>query len=90
MYHYNLKKAWFSDSATYPLIASLAFCGAFVVGMTVNAFRNYKDVQISDHYKSSLIRDWGHEKTTTVTEALSGAGHYHTNPEGLGTAGWKK
>jgi len=90
MYHYNFKKAWFSDSSTYPLIASLTFCGAFVVGMTINAFKNYKDVQISGQYKHATVRNWGTEKTTSVTEALAGGGSYHQNPAGLGTEAWKK
>lgn len=90
MYHYNFKKAWLSDSSTYPLIASLSFCGAFVVGMSINAFKNYKDVQISEKYKHATLRNWGTEKTTSVTQALSGLGSYHRKPEGLGTDGWSK
>ena len=90
IYQYNFKKAWLSDSSTYPLIASLTFCGAVVVGFTFNAFSNYKDVQISSKYKKALIRDWGEEKTTTVTEALSGLGSFHKNPKGLGTSEWTK
>jgi hypothetical protein len=68
----------------------LTVCGAFVVGFAANAFMNYKDVQISSKYKSALIRDWGKEKTVTVTESLSGMGTFHKKPEGLGTSEWSK
>jgi hypothetical protein len=83
MYHYSIKKAWLSDTSTYPLLFALGFVGFFCVGMSANAFLTYKDVKISSSYKHKTIRDWGEEKHTTLTERWASK-DYHTKPEGLG------
>jgi hypothetical protein len=70
---------------------SLTFAGAFILGMTANAFLYYKDIKISSGPKSEIIRSWGKEKTVTFTEAMASK-DYHLQPEGLGVdhAQWVK
>lgn len=70
MYNYSVRRAWFSDPATYPIMAVWAFTGALIVGMGVNAFATYKDVKINPGHKHQTIRDWGEGHHTSVTEAL--------------------
>ena len=49
----------------------MATAGIFVVGMSANAFINYKGVRISPAHKHAVIQDWGNERTTRVTEVIT-------------------
>ena len=71
IYKYSVKDAWLSDPSVYPLIASLFGAAAFIVGMSINAFVNYKDICINPAHKHQTVRDWGHEPTRSIALILA-------------------
>jgi hypothetical protein len=74
MYKYSIKKAWFSDPSTYPLIVALCTTASLIVGFTINAFTHYKDIRINPDHKHKVIRDWGEEPTRSVVKVLARRG----------------
>jgi hypothetical protein len=71
MYQYSVKKAFFSDPSTYPLLAIMGIASFIVFGMGSNALLNYKDIKINPAYKHQVIRDWGKEPVSKVALVLS-------------------
>jgi hypothetical protein len=71
MYNYSFKKAFLSDSGTYPLMVVLGTAGFFIVGMSANALMYYKDLRITPSHKHGVIQDWGTEHTDTMTQMLA-------------------
>jgi hypothetical protein len=43
----------------------------FVVGMSANAFSNYKELRISPSHKHQVIQDWGYEKKDRIGKTLT-------------------
>jgi hypothetical protein len=70
-YQYSVKKAWFSDPATYPLMVAIGAGAVFMVGMGVNALATYKDVRINPAHKHHEVRDWGREHHDPLTAKLA-------------------
>lgn len=81
------------DSGTYPIMIVLAAACSLVVGMGLNALRNYKDVRINPANKQKVVRDWGHEKVDSVAKTVAtGPFAKPHQPLGLGVDydEWKK
>ena len=99
IYNYSFKKAFLSDSGTYPLIAVLATATFFIVGMSANGLMYYKNIRITPAHKHEVIQDWGTEHVDTVTKMLAkrpiamyAQGFKDIQREGLGInhEEWKK
>jgi len=53
---YSFRKAWFSDPATYPLIAVLGAACGLCSGFGIYFISSSKDVRISPQKRHALIR----------------------------------
>ena len=96
--NYSLKKAFFSDPSTYPLMLVLGSAATFVLGMSINGIRN-KNVHINPKYKHNIMNQETKDHRTTVTEIVgrSPIGFHRQSfkdirQEGLGVnhEGWVK
>ena len=67
----SFKKNFLSDPSTYPLMVVMSVAGCIIVGMSTNAFLNYKDLRMTPEHKHKVIQDWGQNKRTTVTSVVS-------------------
>lgn len=74
-YQYTFKKAWLSDSATYPILVIMAGAASLATGMSVYASLNYKNVKVRSEHKGAIIPTWdkAYEPNTNnrLTEAVS-------------------
>ena len=68
---YSFKQNFLSDPSTYPLIIVMGVATSFIIGMSVNAIVNYKDLRITPKYKHQLLQDWGTEHRTFVTDVIT-------------------
>ena len=77
----------------------LTAAGFFIVGMSANAFANYKDLRIRPSEKHDVIPTWNSGERTLVTEVISrnpkafhADGFRSLRHEGLGVdhEEWKK
>mmetsp|Transcript_23538 Transcript_23538/g.32872 ORF Transcript_23538/g.32872 Transcript_23538/m.32872 type:complete len:95 (-) Transcript_23538:159-443(-) len=55
----SVKKDWFSDPATYPLIAVLGAACALCTGVGFACLGFNPDVQIDPKKRNQVIRSWG-------------------------------
>jgi len=51
-------------------MAVWVFAVGLIGGFSVNAMANYKDVRVNPEHKHQVIRDWGLQRTKTITEAV--------------------
>ncbi len=93
----SFKKAFLSDPSTYPLIVIMSTAMMMIVGMSANAFMNYKELRISPAHKHDVIPTWKDEKRMMVTEVISrnpfsfmGYDMKSLRKEGLGVEDWHK
>jgi O-glycosyl hydrolase len=77
VYQYSVKQAWFSDSATYPIIATLTFASMIVVGASFHQLFYLKDVRINPNHKHETIQSWGTERVRSVTSVISEGPAFH-------------
>jgi hypothetical protein len=54
-----MKRAWFSDPATYPLIVVMGGASFLVVGVMASCLLASPDVRISPQKRNKIIRTWG-------------------------------
>jgi hypothetical protein len=71
MYQKTPRKTFFLSPSTYPLTAIIGIASFIVIGMGLNALRNYKDVKIDPSLKHQVIRDWGEEPVEKVALILA-------------------
>ena len=79
-----MKKAWFSDPSTYPIMLIMSCAMTFMVGMGCNALFNYKDVQIDPRKRTSILTTWGQEQHDGVLKTFNERVLGGVRPEGLG------
>lgn len=95
----TVKKAFFSDPSTYPLIAIMSFALILVTGMGTHALLYYKNLRIKPEHKHDVLKTWETEPRGTLTEkitrnpiAFHSKGFKNLRHEGLGVdhEQWKK
>lgn len=79
----SIKKNWFSDPSTYPLIVILGTAITFMTGAGIHALVRYKDVTIDPAKRNSKLQTWGQEDEykTTLSKVISWNAY---GKEGLG------
>ena len=70
---WDIKKDWFSDSSTYPIIVIMGCALTFMTGVAANALTRYKDVTIDPKKRNSKLQTWGEEEKyqSTLEKAIS-------------------
>ena len=53
-----LKKAWFSDPATYPLLLIIGGGFVFATGVSIACLSTNPDVQLTATKRNSVLRTW--------------------------------
>jgi hypothetical protein len=71
VYNYTFKKAFLSDSGTYPLIVVLSVASFIIVGMSANGVTSYKNFRVTPSHKHEVIQEWGTEQKDTMTKLLA-------------------
>ncbi|KAL7475504.1 hypothetical protein ACHAW6_001415 [Cyclotella cf. meneghiniana] len=78
----SVKKDWFSDPSTYPLIVIMGTAITFMTGAGIHALVRYKDVQIDPKKRNAKLQNWGEEEyQTTLSKVISWNAY---GKEGLG------
>ncbi|KAL3789067.1 hypothetical protein ACHAWO_004624 [Cyclotella atomus] len=81
---HNVKKDWFSDPSTYPLIVIMGTAITFMTGAGIHALVRYKDVQIDPAKRNSKLQNWGSEEyDSTLSKVISWNAY---GKEGLGVS----
>lgn len=77
-----MKKDWFSDPSTYPLIVIMGSAITFMTGAGIHALVRYKDVQLDPAKRNSKLQNWGNEEyNSTLSKVISWNAY---GKEGLG------
>eukprot|EP00581_Thalassiosira_minuscula_P026443 CAMPEP_0184434042 /NCGR_PEP_ID=MMETSP0738-20130409/422463_1 /TAXON_ID=385413 /ORGANISM="Thalassiosira miniscula, Strain CCMP1093" /LENGTH=101 /DNA_ID=CAMNT_0026799921 /DNA_START=47 /DNA_END=352 /DNA_ORIENTATION=- len=80
---WDIKRDWFSDPSTYPLIAIMGCALTFMTGAAANALIRYKDVTVDPRKRNSKLQTWGDEEeyNSTLKKLISWNAY---GKEGLG------